>query len=68
MRMLNLTCKNHPDLRWMIKSIAWTPGRGYNGQRNIHFMGKEDYTPCPECKCPAKDLILAPGETEDNLG
>ena len=38
-----LTCKNHPDLRWSCKDIAWTEnadGTGYyNGQRNIFFDG-----------------------------
>jgi hypothetical protein len=40
-----LTCKNHPDLRWSTKDIAWTTtneetGEGcYNGARNIFFKG-----------------------------
>ncbi len=32
-----LTCRNHPDLRWSCKDIAWS-GR-YNGQRTIFFNG-----------------------------
>jgi len=36
-----LTCKNHPDLRWSVKEIAWSGGDdgAYNGARNLHFMG-----------------------------
>lgn len=38
-----LTCKNHPNLRWSCKEIAWTvkaDGTGcYNGCRNIFYMG-----------------------------
>jgi len=34
-----LTCKNHPDLRWSCKDIAWCDGFGYNGCRNIFFDG-----------------------------
>lgn len=73
-----LTCKNHPNLRWSCKDIAWTEGCGYNGSRNIFFNG----TPTgegmfkdgsglncigigvEECNCSSKDLILAP---EDSL-
>jgi len=33
-----LTCKNHPELRWSTKDIAWDEG-GYNGSRNIFFKG-----------------------------
>ena len=33
-----LTCKNHLNLRWSTKEIAWTGG--YNGCRNIFFMGE----------------------------
>ena len=32
-----LTCKNHPDLRWSCKDIAWSGH--YNGSRNIFFNG-----------------------------
>lgn len=34
-----LTCKHHRDLRWFCKEIAFTPGVGYNGSRNIFFEG-----------------------------
>ena len=34
-----LTCKNHPELRWSCKDIAWTDGHGYNGKRNLFFRG-----------------------------
>ena len=39
MRHVILTCKNHPNLRWSCKEIAFTPGVGYNGARNIFFNG-----------------------------
>lgn len=39
MRHVILTCKNHPNLRWSCKEIAFTPGYGYNGIRNIFFNG-----------------------------
>jgi hypothetical protein len=70
MNMLKLTCKNHPDLFWLTKSIAWTPGHGYNGTRNIFFYGAEngdlvvDGKVLRECPCPAHDLVLAPGQEE----
>lgn len=38
-----LTCKNHPELRWSCKEVAWTEHAdgtgGYNGCRNIFFNG-----------------------------
>lgn len=39
-----LTCKNHQDLVWRCKDIAYSPeaneGKGgYNGMRNIFFFG-----------------------------
>lgn len=68
MKHLRLTCVNHPELRWMCKEIAVTlsanGGRGgYNGSRNIFFLGapslgKEEWQ-IEECKCSAADLILA---------
>lgn len=60
MRHVILTCKNHPNLRWNCKEIAYTPGKGYNGQRSIFFNGAEDDESLPECPCPPSDLILAP--------
>lgn len=67
MRHVTLVCKNHPNLYWTCKSIAYTPGGGYNGQRHIFFGGVIDKTlkehvdaPEFECKCPAADLVLAP--------
>lgn len=44
MRHRILTCKNHPELRWGCKDIAWTEAHGdkpafYNGQRSIFFLG-----------------------------
>lgn len=38
-----LTCKNHPNLRWSCKEIAWTEtadGGYYNGMRSIFFNGE----------------------------
>jgi len=73
-----LTCKNHPELRWSCKDIAWRDDYGYNGCRNIFFNGTssgkgmysdnsgletthfKDGERVIECKCPFKDLILAP--------
>ncbi len=41
-----LTCKNHPQLRWSCKDIAWTEradGTGYyNHSRNIFYNGSPD--------------------------
>lgn len=80
MRHRILTCKNHLDLRWTCKEIAWTGL--YNGERGIHFKGSptgkgmyEDGSglDCSkvidnklvwECDCPTADLILA---KEDSL-
>lgn len=39
MRHVTLTCKNHPNLRWSCKSLAFSPGHGYNGARSIFFHG-----------------------------
>lgn len=39
MRHRILTCKNHPDLRWSCKEIAWTNRYGYNGNRTLFFNG-----------------------------
>lgn len=69
MKHIHLTCKNHPDLRWSCKSIAFTPGFGYNGARHIFYNGTvgekshPDAPDPPECPCPPSDLVLAPGET-----
>jgi len=38
MRHVILTCKNHPDLRWSCKAIAYEDGH-YNGCRNLFFNG-----------------------------
>lgn len=42
MRHRILTCKNHTDLRWGCKDIAWSGF--YNGSRNIFFWGVPDGT------------------------
>ncbi len=39
MRHVILTCKNHPELRWSCKEIAFSDEGGYNGSRNIFFNG-----------------------------
>ena len=73
MEHVKLTCKNHPDLRWQCKSIAFTEGKGYNGQRHIFFEGIVRKENAPrvwgwdvidgelvntlECDCPPSDLI-----------
>ena len=40
MRHVILTCKNHPNLRWGCKEIAFSDSGGYNGCRNIFFRGE----------------------------
>lgn len=64
MRMVYLTCKNHTDLRWLCKEIAYTPGLGYNGCRNIFHVTPGGRAECP---CPASDLVLAPEEEQEPL-
>lgn len=65
---MTLTCKNHPNLRWSCKDIAWTvreDGSGYyNGSRNLFFIGAVDPTRegginhyAAECPCPGRDLV-----------
>lgn len=39
MRHRILTCKNHPELRWSCKDIAWSDKSGYNGTRHVFFNG-----------------------------
>lgn len=39
MRHRILTCKNHPDLRWSCKDVAWTDDHGYNNRRYLFFNG-----------------------------
>lgn len=39
MRHVILTCRNHPQLRWSCKDIAFTDSSGYNGMRLIEFLG-----------------------------
>ena len=65
MRHVTLACKNHLQLRWTCKSVAYTPGEGYNGSRNIFFQytgdrDKPSDAPAHECSCSARELILAP--------
>lgn len=62
-----LTCKNHPDLRWSCKDIAWENGR-YNGCRNIFYMGNAQDRFTPECKCSTADLIVAPDYKPNLVG
>jgi len=80
MRHRILTCKNHPNLRWSCKDIAWSDG--YNQCRSLTFDGTpsgkgmygdgsgldcvrvKDGEIVQECNCAASDLILAP---EDSL-
>lgn len=44
MRHIILTCKNHPQLRWSCKEIAFTEGLGYNGARSLSYIGTPDGT------------------------
>lgn len=69
MRHVLLTCKQHPNLRWSCKEIAFTDEGGYNGARSIFFNGEllangkcdENAT---ECSCLAHYLIRAPEDKE----
>jgi hypothetical protein len=58
--MIALTCKNHPHLRWLVKSIAWSDETGYNACRNIFFQDIVDGQFVRECPCPASDLVRVP--------
>lgn len=46
---IDLTCRNHPDLRWSTKNIL------YIGARTIFF--DHEMTE-PECDCPLSDLVV----------
>jgi hypothetical protein len=52
---IQLTCKNHPELRWFTKNIDFI------GARSI-FYDFDDNGSTKECECPASDLIVAPTE------
>jgi hypothetical protein len=39
MRHIIMTCKNHLNLRWSCKEIAFSDAGGYNSMRNIFFNG-----------------------------
>lgn len=62
---INLTCRNHPNLRWSTKNIAPL------GCRSIFYWGTKEqhdehsFVREPECSCPASDLILAPEYDEE---
>lgn len=68
MHMTILTCRNHPNLRWTCKEIAFQ--NGYNGLRNLFYHGQatgelssDGHPRCEtvaECSCSAKELMLAP--------
>ena len=63
MRHVSLTCKNHPELRWSCKSIAWNDVGGYNHERNIFFFGTVNGgASVKECTCPASDLVRTPAD------
>lgn len=80
MRHVILMCKNHPDLRWSCKEIAFTDKHGYNNSRNLFFIGKgpwkfyEDFSGiepidfhnkfAQECDCPPSFLIRAPEDSQ----
>ncbi len=36
MNHVTLTCKNHPNLRWHCKEVAWVGGY-YDGSRSLFF-------------------------------
>lgn len=55
---VELTCRNHPELRWFTKNIDFI------GARSIFFQPGSDYS-VKECDCPINDLVLLP-ETNTN--
>ena len=74
MRHVSITCKNHPELRWSCKDVAWN-FPGYNGSRGIFFSGRytgklhsdgsgAECEPADECSCPVSDLRTAPEDKE----
>ena len=60
MRHVILTCKNHDQLRWTCKEIAFSDAGGYNGSRNIFYKGDKS-----ECSCPSRDLVRAPEDADE---
>lgn len=60
-----LTCKNHPNLRWSCKDIAWENDH-YNYSRNLFFLGNsegrmmDNHEPIRECACNVGCLTVAP--------
>ncbi|OGR85639.1 MAG: hypothetical protein A2901_07790 [Elusimicrobia bacterium RIFCSPLOWO2_01_FULL_54_10] len=48
---IDLTCKNHPELRWSTKNI------GTIGDRNIFFSRNLIVAGIVECECPIGELI-----------
>lgn len=59
MQHIHLTCKNHPNLRWQVKSVAVNPDGSYNGLRNIFYNGDVNTGTGLECPCSATDLTFA---------
>lgn len=64
--MVELKCKNHPDLRWNTKDVAVNKDGSYNGARRLFFKGNgvdrvrvcfDTLRYLDECSCPASDLI-----------
>jgi hypothetical protein len=73
MRLVTLTCINHPDLRWQSKELAVDTIGRYNGRRGLFFCGSKTVRHDPryppeyfirECTCSAADLRFAPEEIE----
>ena len=60
MRHVILTCKNHDQLRWTCKEIAFSDAGGYNESRNIFYQGDKS-----ECSCPSRDLVRAPEDADE---
>lgn len=72
MRHVILTCKNHLNLRWSCKEIAFSDAHGYDGSRQILFLGQTPgirhddgsgftfFAADQECTCSPQDLIRAP--------
>lgn len=61
-QMVELTCKNHLNLRWLCKAIAFSDESGYNGTRGIFYQGdvSDPVKWVPECSCSAKELVKLP--------
>ena len=68
MKHIEMTCLNHPNLRWFTKEIAVNKDGSYNGARNLHFKGRLEHgkyvivqndKPVQECTCSNDSYVIA---------